>query len=371
MTQVEMGKTSLEYQQQQRKRKICTCLVLAGWFATMLLTDILFGYHLMTRLDGILATLYLICAPLTAMIFPYKKRSTLGWLVILNLILISSFPIFFRNLGIPLDILLLRQVMTLLFTTLIGPYFIQPKAFSFFLILFYNAASFYYPILRTGEIDLMLGYIVVTYSFTLLFSYFFLNILRMNVTHISSLLSSKKNAEDMALKDELTGVFNRRYCDNLLRVLIEDESEKTLLFIDLDDYQNICKAHGHLVGDAFLKKSAQAIANCVRSGDVVARFGGNQFMVVLDSQDLHLALSKAKQMRRAVAEVIPEFTNVSVGVTKIIAGITQQAVLVNADTALFRAKSSGLEKVSVVDPANPRMDPEHWPKATLTEEITW
>ncbi len=360
MTQVEMGKAAVEYQQQQRKRKICTCMILAGWFATLFLTDIIFGYPLMKRLDGILALAYLASAPVTAMIFPTRKRSTLGWLAILNLILISSFPLFFKQLGIPVEILLLRQVMTLLFSTLIGPYFIQPKGFAFFLILLYNAACFYYPILVIREIDLMMGYIVVTYSFTLLFSYFFLDILRMNVTHVSSLLLAKKNAEDMALRDELTGVYNRRYCDNLLRILIENESEKTLLFIDLDDYQNICQAHGHLVGDTFLRKSAQAIVDCVRSGDVVARFGGNQFVVVLDSGDIPLAISISKRMRKAISEVIPEFTSVTVGVTRIIAGITQQAVLVNADTALYRAKSAGPEQIAVVDPANPRMESEHW-----------
>ncbi|MDO9507762.1 MAG: diguanylate cyclase [Thermovirgaceae bacterium] len=361
MTQVEMGKVAVEYQQQQRKQKVCTCLILSGWFATLFLTDILFGYPLMKRLDGILALAYLACAPLTAMLFPSRKRSFPGVLAIANLILISSFPLFFTRLGIPVEVLLLRQVMTLLFSTLIGPYFIQPKGFAFFLILLYNAACFYYPILRLRELDLMMGYIVVTYSFTLLFSYFFLDILRMNVTHVSSLLSAKKNAEDMALRDELTGVYNRRYCDNLLRILIENETEKTLLFIDLDDYQNICQAHGHLVGDSFLKKSASAIGECIRSGDVAARFGGNQFVVVLDSGDIPLALSISKRIRKALGEIIPEFTSVSIGVTKIIAGITQQAVLVNADTALFRAKSGGIEQIAVVDPANPRMESEHWP----------
>lgn len=363
MTQVEMGKVVVEFQRQQRKRKICTCLILSGWFATMFLTDILFGYPLMKRLDGILALAYLASTPVTAMLSPSRKRSTLGWLAILNLIFISSFPLFFGHLGIPVEVLLLRQVMTLLFSTLIGPYFMQPKGFAFFLILFYNAACFYYPILRIRELDLMMGYIVVTYSFTLLFSYFFLDILRMNVTHVSSLLSAKKNAEDMALRDELTGTYNRRYCDNLLRVLIENETEKTILFIDLDDYQNICHAHGHLVGDAFLKKSAQAIADCIRSGDVAARFGGNQFVVVLESGDIQLALSISKRIRKAISGVIPEFTSVSIGVTRIIAGITQQAVLVNADTALFRAKNAGLEQIAVVDPANPRMETEHWPES--------
>lgn len=361
MTQVEMGKVAVEFQRQQRRRKLVTCLVLAGWFATMFLTDVLFGYTFMQKIDGALALAYLACAPATAMLFPFHKRSALAWLAILNLILISSFPVFFVHLGIPVEIILLRQVMTLLFSTLIGPYFIQPKGFAFFLILLYNAACFYYPILHLRELDMMMGYIVVTYSFTLLFSYFFLDILRMNVTHVSSLLTAKKNAEDAALRDDLTGVYNRRYTDNLLRILIENETDRTLLFIDLDDYQNVCQAHGHLVGDAFLKKSANAILECVRSADVVSRFGGNQFAVILDSGDIPLAVSIARRIRKSVGEVIPEFTSVPIGVTRIISGITQQAVLVNADTALFRAKHSSLDQVAVVDPANPHLEAEHWP----------
>lgn len=360
MTQVEKGNIAVEHQQEQRKRKVCTCLVLSGWFATMFLTDIIFGYPLMKLLDGILALVYLASAPVSAMTFPARKHSPLAWLAILNLILISSFPLIFNHLGMPVAVLLLRQVMTLLFSTLIGPYFIKPKGFAFFLILLYNAMCFYYPILIIRELDLMMGYIVVTYSFTLLFSYFFLDILRMNITHVSSLISAKKNAEDMALKDELTGIYNRRYCENLLRVLIENETEKTILFIDLDDYQGICQAHGHLVGDAFLKKSAQAITDCVRAGDVAARFGGNQFVVVLDSGDTSLAMSISKRIRKMIGEVIPEFTTVSIGITKIIPGITQQAVLVNADTALFRAKHDRLGNIAVVDPANPRVEAEHW-----------
>ncbi len=362
MTEVEMGGVTMEFNRQQRYRKIFTCLVLSAWFATMFLTDILFDYTLMKRVDGILALVFMACAPFTVMVFPSRKRSALGWLAIFGLILISSFPLFFRQLGIPVEVLLLRQVMTLLFSTLVGPYFIQPKGFAFFTIILYNAACFYYPILQTGEIDIVLGYIIVTYSFTLLFSYFFLDILRMNVSQVSVLLLAKKNAEDMALKDELTGVYNRRYCDNLLRVLVENETERVLLFINLDDYQNICQAHGHLVGDAFLKKSAGAIAECIRRGDVVTRFGGNQFVVVLDSNNIPLAVSISKRIQKAIGLVIPEFTAVSIGVTKIISGITQQAVLVNADTALFRANRSKLEQISVVDPANPRMESEHWPE---------
>lgn len=361
MDQGDMGKTALEFQGQQRKRKIATCLVLSGWFATMYLTDRLFGYGAVTLVDGILAVAYLASIIIVAIASSPKKRSFLGLMAMASLLFVSSFPLFFTRLGIPVSVILLRQVMTLLFCALIGPYFVKPKGFAFFLVLLYNAACFYYPVLKIRELDEMMVYIIVTYAFTLLFSYFFLDILRMNVGHVSTLLAARRNAENMALKDDLTGVYNRRYCDNLLRVLTENETEKALLFIDLDDYQNVCQAHGHLVGDAYMKRSAEAILESVRTGDIVARFGGNQFVVVLDSSDIPLAETVARRVRKAVGEVIPEFKAASIGVTKIIPGITQQAVLVNADTALYRSKHSPMANIAVVDPANPRMEPEHWP----------
>ncbi len=361
MDQAEMGRTAVEFQQQMRKRKIATCLVLSGWFATMYLTDKLFWYGTVKQIDGILAVIYLASIPIVAFVSSPRKRSFLGLMAIASLLFISSFPLFYASLGMPVSVILLRQVMTLLFCALLGPYFVKPKGFAFFLILLFNAACFYYPILKVRDIDEILAYIIVTYSFTLLFSYFFLDILRMNVGHVSTLLTARKNAESMALKDDLTGVYNRRYCDNLLRVLTENETEKALLFIDLDDYQNVCQAHGHLVGDAYLKRSAEAILESVRSGDIVSRFGGNQFVVVLDSGDIPLAETVARRIRKAVGEVIPEFGAASIGVTKIIPGITQQAVLVNADTAIYRSKHSPMGNIAVVDPANPRMEPEHWP----------
>ena len=368
MDQSEMGKAAVEFSKQQRRRKIATCFVLSGWYATLFITDNLFGYHPAVRVDGALALVFLACAFGTAFMTSWKKRSLLGLSAIAGLLLISSTPLLFTVMGLPLSILLLRHVMTLFFCVMVAPYFLKPRGFAFFLVLLYNALCFYFPILRTRELDETMAYVIVTYSFSLLFAYFFLDILRMNLDHVSSLIAAKRDAEDRALRDDLTGVYNRRYCDNLLRVLIENETEKALLFIDLDDYQNVYQAHGHLVGDAYLKRSAEAISESIRSGDVVSRFSGNQFVVVLDSNDLTLAETVARSIIKAVGNVIPEFEGISVGVTKIIPGITQQAVLVNADTALYRSKRSHLVGISIVDPANPRIEPELWPETDMTPQ---
>lgn len=368
MEQSEMGKAAVVFNKQHRRRRIATCLVLSGWYATMFVTDILFGYHPVDRVDLALALVLFACSFAAAPVPSTRKRSFLGLSALAGLLLMSSSPLFFTALGIPSSILLLRHVMTLFFCVLVAPYFLKPRGFAFFLVLLYNALCFYYPVLRTRELDETMAYVIVTYSFSLLFAYFFMDILRMNLDHVSSLIAAKRDAEDRALRDDLTGVYNRRYCDNLLRVLIENETEKALLFIDLDDYQNIYQVHGHLVGDAYLKRSAEAILESIRSGDVVSRFGGNQFVVVLDSSDLSLAETVARRIIEAVGEVIPEFGAISVGATKVIPGITQQAVLVNADMALYRSKRSPSGGISIVDPANPRIEPDHWPETGMTPQ---
>ena len=62
MDQSEMGKAAVEFSKQQRRRKIATCFVLSGWYATLFITDNLFGYHPAVRVDGALALVFLACA---------------------------------------------------------------------------------------------------------------------------------------------------------------------------------------------------------------------------------------------------------------------------------------------------------------------
>lgn len=346
---------------QKNAQKTSTCLVLAFWFGAMIVTDRLFGYPIMQRVDSFLAILYFLCTPLAAMHFMENRRSFLGMLAIANLLAITSIPLFLNWLDVPIEIILLRHVVSLLFAILIGPSFIQPHGLAFFGVIFYNALCFYIPILRGGRLDMMLAYIVVTYSFTLLFSYFFLDIMRSNVTRISSLLSAREEAEDLALRDELTGVFNRRYCDNLLRILVENDVEKVLLFVELEDYQKINQAHGHLVGEAYLKKAAEAIKEFVRPDDILTRFGGQQFVMILETADIQMGQSISRRVREGLSKIMPEYPNVSIGITKIVPGITEQAVLVNADTALYRAQNASAGgHIAVVDPANPRVEAAHW-----------
>jgi len=361
MNEATADRIEVSFKDRQKSRKLSNCLVLAAWFGAMYLMDTIFGYANLKMVDGALALLYLIAAPVVITPMSQGTKRTLGVLVILNLLLITSLPLFAPYFEIQLEFLLLRHVVSLLFAILLGPYFIQPKSFKFFLILFYNAVCFYIPMipmLRSGSVQMILAYVVIIYSFTLLFSYFFLDILRMNVTQISLLIKAHKQAEKMATKDALTDVYNRGYFDNFIKSLVEDDAEKVLLFISLDEYKKVVENHGYLVGDTYLKKAADMLAEKIRSEDMLARFGGEEFVIVLDNPRLDLGRTVARRILSSMKEITPDYPKASIGITKIIPGITYQAALVNADTALFRAKNS--DGLALVDPENPQVEPIHW-----------
>jgi len=353
------SKELVQFKDRKTFRALSNCLVLAAWFGAMYIADLAFGFQGAKALDASLALIYLAASPLVTLKVSDTWKRIFGFAVIANLILISSIPLFYLQLGLPIHVALLRHIISLLFCILLAPYFLQPKGFSLFFLLFYNAICFYVPMMRHGELDMNLAYTVIAYSFTLLFSYFFMDILRLHVTQISLLIKAHKEAQKKAIEDPLTGVYNRNYLDNFIKALVESDAEKVVLFVALDEYDRMVENHGYIVADAYIKKAASMIADKIRSKDVLARYGGVEFMVILDNPSINLGKTVAKRILDGLKVIMPEYSKASIGITKIIPGITYQAVMVNADTALFRAKNSVLEDISVVDPENPSFEPIH------------
>lgn len=93
-----------------------------------------------------------------------------------------------------------------------------------------------------------------------------------------------RQLRDLAMKDELTGVWNRRYFNRFLKRILEraavDRQQVTLLVFDIDDFKSYNDLHGHAAGDAILAGAAQLMQSTVRSHDVVARIGGDEFAVL-------------------------------------------------------------------------------------------
>jgi diguanylate cyclase (GGDEF)-like protein len=165
------------------------------------------------------------------------------------------------------------------------------------------------------------------------------------------------------LTDVLTGSHNRRYLEDRLRgeLASAQRTRRPLvcLLLDVDHFKSINDAHGHLAGDRVLREIARRIESQVRASDVAARFGGEEFAVLLPATATELALSLGERIRAAVSRTPVEAggdpaitVTVSIGIASLIPepdakdlDALGEALLAKADTALYRAKSEGRDCV--------------------------
>ncbi|MEX0405365.1 EAL domain-containing protein [Aquibium sp. LZ166] len=171
------------------------------------------------------------------------------------------------------------------------------------------------------------------------------------------LVAAKERIEFIALHDALTGLPNRRYLDHVLAehaALFGAGIETAgLLHIDLDRFKQINDTLGHSAGDAMLVHAAGVLRSCVRSGDFVARVGGDEFVIVCrrtragEEEGTHYLADLAERLIAEMQRPVPYESHecrfgVSIGIasdTDSYADPTQ--LLVHADIALYRAKSRG------------------------------
>jgi diguanylate cyclase (GGDEF)-like protein len=167
-------------------------------------------------------------------------------------------------------------------------------------------------------------------------------------------LYSLRDAEARATTDALTGLPNRRYFDEYVGLLARRrraEDRVGVLMIDIDRFKKLNDTFGHGVGDHVLREVAQAIAGAVREGDVPARFGGEEFAVLLRNPGRDIAVEVGERVRRAVSALdlrrigVPG-VSVSVGVAVADVGdVALEVVIDEADRALYRAKRAGRDRV--------------------------
>ena len=177
-------------------------------------------------------------------------------------------------------------------------------------------------------------------------------------------------ARDLAMHDALTGLANRRYCiEHLEREIDRLKEEQTLLvllFIDLDKFKSINDTYGHRIGDQALRKAANQLKALCRQGDFLARYGGDEFILILgDSQNASneddLALH-AKQVAHRILESFeksqvdsasPYRLSLSIGIT--ISDphhFSSEDIIRKADLAMYKAKSSQGEHIHLFTAGN-------------------
>jgi two-component system, cell cycle response regulator len=157
--------------------------------------------------------------------------------------------------------------------------------------------------------------------------------------------------------DALTGLYNRAYLLNQIGVLAERSASQgiglAVLMLDIDHFKQINDRYGHLAGDDVLRQVAAVIRESTRSEDLVARFGGEEFVVVLPVSVPDLAADRAERIRSNLAErtVMAEGTGIrvtaSIGLAFAPAGRSrnEMALIMTADEALYRAKAEGRNRV--------------------------
>ncbi|MBJ6137856.1 GGDEF domain-containing protein [Marinobacter litoralis] len=165
---------------------------------------------------------------------------------------------------------------------------------------------------------------------------------------------------EIARVDPLTGVYNRRafdeFCESEFSRALRSGSSFTIIMCDLDHFKKVNDQHGHHIGDEVLRRFAGILKNRVRQHDVVARFGGEEFVLLLPSNNADQGAQVAEDLRAKTAETqiaIPPKTDLAVsasfGVAQYCVGDRDwSAALHRADNALYAAKKQGRDRVVVV-----------------------
>ncbi len=171
---------------------------------------------------------------------------------------------------------------------------------------------------------------------------------------LSELLEERETLTDLSMMDPLTGLYNRRGLQSRLENLPRpDAGEHFVLLMDIDHFKAYNDHYGHMMGDQALIRVSAAIRDAVRSRDVVARFGGEEFMVLLSNIPLEQARQTAERIRQKVYDLkIPHMFNESVATNVTISigiamfeGEDVDGALAKADKALYEAKHMGRNSI--------------------------
>ncbi len=159
---------------------------------------------------------------------------------------------------------------------------------------------------------------------------------------------------ERAVHDSLTGLYNRvSLADVLDRVFTVDDGATAprlaVLMVDVDHFKEINDTFSHAMGDRVLQHVAAAITQSVRPSDVVFRYGGEEFLVILNDVDVDDAAGVAERLRQNVSVPSAQRPTVTVSVGLVLRGRgeTPDAVMARADAALYRAKTAGRDRVVV------------------------
>ena len=164
-----------------------------------------------------------------------------------------------------------------------------------------------------------------------------------------------------SIRDPLTGLYNRRYLTEMLeretRRAIRSEQSLGVLMLDLDHFKKFNDTYGHEAGDRVLRETASLLMKSVRAEDIVCRFGGEEFVVILPMADLQVTEARGERIRSRTRELTVLYQGQSLGMITVSVGVAvlpehgtnPKELLEAADAALYRAKREGRDRVVVAE----------------------
>ena len=172
-----------------------------------------------------------------------------------------------------------------------------------------------------------------------------------------ALRSNYQQSVSMAITDSLTGLYNRHFLDahlnNMVNSSINNKKSFSVMILDMDHFKAVNDTYGHDVGDEILKALTKRIIDSIRSSDLAARIGGEEFMVLLPKTNIADAYILADRMRVkigttpfVVSHEIELTKTISIGIAELnLSGDNAAAMIKRADNALYEAKNTGRNKV--------------------------
>ncbi len=167
----------------------------------------------------------------------------------------------------------------------------------------------------------------------------------------------RADLEEQAIRDPLTNVYNRRYMAEFLdKEIARAEREKTpvsLVIMDMDNFKQFNDSYGHRCGDVILESFANFLLEHTRRGDVVCRYGGEEFVILMPNAPLEIGYERAETWRQDFSETPIDYEGMkfsatfSAGVATFPQhGLTGDSILQAADKALYRSKNGGRNQVT-------------------------
>jgi diguanylate cyclase (GGDEF)-like protein len=177
-------------------------------------------------------------------------------------------------------------------------------------------------------------------------------------------LKLREALREQSIRDPLTGLYNRRYMEEVLKQHISRVTRHLhplgIIMIDIDHFKHFNDTNGHAAGDALLRELGEFLQRRIRGEDVACRYGGEEFILIMPEAFLEAAHQRAELLRQGAKGLRVRDAGQSLGGITLSLGVaiypqhgrTIENILRAADSALYRAKQDGRDRVVVAEKAN-------------------